>query len=136
MNGTVRVVFCTIAFGMGVHVKGANLALHFGPSSCLDDYLQEVVKIGRSSDKNSHSVLLGYKGCARSKNINDEMKEYVRNNEVCRRSLLMQPFLDGIFFFNIFFNLTFSYIKLFVKPFSCILEKGVGYTISHADEQW
>ena len=40
IDGTVRVVFCTIAFGMGVNVKGANLVIHLGPSSDLDDYRQ------------------------------------------------------------------------------------------------
>ena len=40
-NGTVRVVFCTIAFGMGINVKGGNVVIHLGPSSGLDDYLQE-----------------------------------------------------------------------------------------------
>lgn len=94
LDGSVRVVFCTIAFGMGVNVEGAYIALHFGPSSCLDDYLQEVGRIGRSSDKQSHAVLLTYSGCTRSKNITNGMKEYVRNTDVCRRSLLMQPFLD------------------------------------------
>ena len=29
-NGSVRVIFCTIAFGMGVNVQGANLAIHMG----------------------------------------------------------------------------------------------------------
>lgn len=93
MEGSVRVVFCTIAFGMGVNVAGAYLALHFGPSNCLDDYLQEVGRIGRSSEKQSHAVLLTYPGCARSKNITSGMKDYIRNRDVCRRSLLMQPFL-------------------------------------------
>ena len=27
-NGSVRVVFCTIAFGMGVNVKGGNMVIH------------------------------------------------------------------------------------------------------------
>ena len=90
----VRVVFCTIAFGMDINVEGAYIALHFGPSSCLDDYLQEIGRIGRSSDRQSHTVLLTYSGCTRSKNITNGMKEYVRNADVCRRSMLMQPFLD------------------------------------------
>ncbi|PFX30038.1 Bloom syndrome protein-like [Stylophora pistillata] len=94
VNGSVRVVFCTIAFGMGVNVEGAYIALHFGPSSCLDDYLQEVGRIGRSSDKQSHAVLLTYSGCTRGKNITNGRKEYVRNTDVCRHSLLIQPFLD------------------------------------------
>ena len=93
LDGSVGVVFCTIAFGMGVNVEGAYIALHFLPSSCLDDYLQEVGTIGWSSDKQSHAVLLTYSGCTRSKNITNGMKEYVRNTDVCRRSLLMQPFL-------------------------------------------
>ena len=95
VNGSVRVVFCTIAFGMGVNVEGAYLALHLGPSSCLDDYLQEVGRIGRTSEKQSQAVLLTFSGCTRGKNISSEMKEYVKNRDVCRRSLLMQPFLTS-----------------------------------------
>lgn len=46
-DGTVTIVFCTIAFGMGVNIKGANLVIHMGPSSDLDDYLQESGGIGQ-----------------------------------------------------------------------------------------
>lgn len=46
VDGTVRVVFCTIAFGMGINVKGAYIGIHLGPSSGLDDYLQESGRIG------------------------------------------------------------------------------------------
>lgn len=91
-NGTVRVVFCTIAFGMGVNVKGAYIGVHLGPSSGLDDYLQESGRIGRSSDKMSHAVLLKFKGCTRSRNISKTMKEYVKNTDVCRRIMLLKPF--------------------------------------------
>lgn len=72
VNGSVRVVFCTIAFGMGINVEGAYIALHLGPSSCL----------------------AAYSGCTRSKNITNGMKEYVRNTDVRRHSLLIQPFLN------------------------------------------
>ena len=30
-NGTVRVVFCTIAFGIGVNVEDAYNGIHLGP---------------------------------------------------------------------------------------------------------
>ncbi|CAB4006726.1 Hypothetical predicted protein [Paramuricea clavata] len=46
-NGTVRVVFCTIAFGMGVNIKGGNVVIHLGPSGGLDEYLQECGRVGR-----------------------------------------------------------------------------------------
>ena len=56
-NGNVRVVFCTIAFGMGVNVNGGNVVIHLGPSSGLDDYLQETGRVGRNR-ASSHAILL------------------------------------------------------------------------------
>ena len=91
-DGTVRVVFCTIAFGMGVNVKGAHIVIHMGPSGDLDDYLQESGRIGRTDNQMSHAVLLRYKGCTRSKNITKQMKNYVTNESECRRTLLLRPF--------------------------------------------
>ena len=35
-DGLVRVVFCTIAFGMGINVKGADTVIHLGPSGSLE----------------------------------------------------------------------------------------------------
>lgn len=90
-NGSVRVVFCTIAFGMGVSVKGAELVIHMGPSSALDDYLQECGRVCRDSNSTSHAVLLKYSGSTRSKNITKPMKEYVRNS-------LSSGFVDETFF--------------------------------------
>ena len=45
VNGTVRVVFCAIAFGMGINVEGAYIVLHLGPSSTIDDYIQDRVVV-------------------------------------------------------------------------------------------
>ena len=91
-DGIVRVVFCTIAFGMGVNVKGAHLVIHVGPSGDLDDYLQESGRIGRTGNQLNHAILLRYKGCTRSKNITKQMKNYVTNISECRRTLLLRPF--------------------------------------------
>ena len=91
-DGTVRVVFCTIAFGMGINVQGGNIVIHLGPSSGLDDYLQESGRVGRKKDVNAHAVLLKYKGCTRSRNISKPMKEYVNNSTTCRRVLLLKQF--------------------------------------------
>ena len=74
------------------NVKGAHLVIHMGPSSDLDDYLQESGRIGRTGDQMSHAVLLRYKGCTRSNNITKEMKNYVSNSSECRRMLLLRHF--------------------------------------------
>lgn len=95
-DGTVRVVFCTIAFGMGVNVQGANIAIHLGPSTAIDNYLQECGRVGRDNNTMSHAVLLKYKGCTRSRTITKPMKDYVNNTTNCRRQLLMKQFSTNV----------------------------------------
>lgn len=91
-GGIVRVLFCSVAFGMGVNIKEAYLVLHIGPPSDLDDYLQETGRVGRDMLHKSHAVLLKYKGCTASRNISKEMREFVSNNSLCRRKLLLTHF--------------------------------------------
>ena len=40
-DGIVRVVFATIALGMGVNFASLNTIIHYGAPSSLDDYFQE-----------------------------------------------------------------------------------------------
>ena len=91
-NGTIRVLFCSIAFGMGVNIKDAFLDLHLGPAGDLDDFLQETGRIGRGSTQLSHTVLLKYKRCTSSKNITLAMRNYVNNDTNCRRDMLLNHF--------------------------------------------
>ena len=37
----LRVVICTIAFGMGVNCKGVSESIHFGPSKSMTSFVQE-----------------------------------------------------------------------------------------------
>ena len=39
---------------------------------------------------------LRFKGCTRSRKISKGMKEYVKNNEECRRKLLLKPFCSSL----------------------------------------
>lgn len=67
------------------------MVIHLGPSSGIDDHLQESGRVGRNNEK-AHAVLLRYKGSTRSRNITKEMKEYTRNENICRRNLLLKSF--------------------------------------------
>ena len=40
-HGTVRVVFATVALGMGVNLVGVNTIWHYGAPTCIEDYFQE-----------------------------------------------------------------------------------------------
>ncbi|XP_060557646.1 uncharacterized protein LOC132718053 [Ruditapes philippinarum] len=89
-NGHVRVVFCTVAFGMGIDVKGTYCVVHVGPSNSIEDYLQESGRAGRDGKSQSHAVLITYPRCT-SGNVSDEMKDYCKNTD-CRRKRLLEPF--------------------------------------------
>ena len=39
-DGIVRVVFATVALGMGVHFMGMNRVIHYGAPSTIEDYFQ------------------------------------------------------------------------------------------------
>lgn len=46
----LRVVIATIAFGMGLDSLCIRLVIHWGPSSQLENYVQETGKSGRDSE--------------------------------------------------------------------------------------
>eukprot|EP00112_Aurelia_sp_Birch-Aquarium-sp1_P020529 Seg5310.3 transcript_id=Seg5310.3/GoldUCD/mRNA.D3Y31 product="ATP-dependent DNA helicase hus2/rqh1" protein_id=Seg5310.3/GoldUCD/D3Y31 len=90
-EGTVRVLFCTVAFGMGIDCKGLNNIIHYGPPSDVDDYCQETGRAGRSMEA-SHATLITYPRCTGSKNVTKEMKAYCRNRVKCRREMIFVNF--------------------------------------------
>ena len=46
-EGNVRVLICTVAFGMGVNCKKVRRVIHFGPSKSVELYVQECGRAGR-----------------------------------------------------------------------------------------
>lgn len=49
-EGVVRVVFATVALGMGVDFHTVNSAIHYGAPCSIDDYFQESGRARRSGD--------------------------------------------------------------------------------------
>ncbi len=49
-DGVMRVVFATIALGMGVNLRDVNAIVHYGAPQSLEDYFQESGRGGRSGE--------------------------------------------------------------------------------------
>ena len=49
-DGVVRVVFATVALGMGVNFQGINHVIHYGAPQSLEDYFQESGRAGRNGE--------------------------------------------------------------------------------------
>ena len=86
-SGSCRVVFWTIAFGMGVDIR---TIIHYGPSTDVDDYIQEAGHAGMDCLP-SNAILYCYPGCTLG-HVSPVMKKYTTNSEKCRRLLLLKSF--------------------------------------------
>ena len=90
-DGNIRVLFATIAFGMGVDATGLHTILHLGVPRDVDDYIQESGRAGRDKEQ-SISVLLTYPGMYTDTKAHKRMKDFLANKEECRRSLILKHY--------------------------------------------
>lgn len=98
-DGVVRVVFASIALGMGVNLRDVNTVLHYGAPGSLEDYFQESGRGGRSGEDAVSTVYWKPADCPVRKEpstIRDHelisVRKYVENVTVCRRKWLLNYF--------------------------------------------
>ena len=89
--GICRVIFSTIAFGMCVDIPDIRTVIHYGPSSGIEDYVQESGCAGRDGQP-CRAILCVYPGCLLG-HITNEVKAYCRiDSTTCRRTQLLTHF--------------------------------------------
>ena len=98
-DGLVRVVFATVALGMGVDIKDVNLVVHYGAPNSIDDYFQESGRGGRSGDNARSVIFWKPSDCPIRKepqSIRDreliDIRKYLENSTICRRKWLLEFF--------------------------------------------
>lgn len=98
-NGVVRVVFATVAMGMGINLKDVNLILHYGAPQSIDDYFQESGRGGRSGEHARSVVYWRPTECPIRKELSSTrdhevaaVRQYLQNESVCRRQWLLDYF--------------------------------------------
>ena len=98
-DGIVRVVFATIALGMGIDLKNVNTIVHYGAPRSLEDYFQESGRGGRSGEPAKSIVYWKPKDCPMRKNlakVHDQetaaVRSYLENCSECRGYQLLKYF--------------------------------------------
>ena len=87
-NGHIRVLICTIAFGMGVDAKGVRNIINFGPSRNLESYVQESGRCSRDGEQGRCVIL--YLGRMLTM-VSKDMRDYVMT-QACRREDINKHF--------------------------------------------
>ena len=88
-TGCIRVLICTIAFGMGVNCKGVQRIIHLGPSKSVEGLHSGKWRAGR--DGSPSKALLLYQ-LLMLLHVEKDMKDYVKGKYTCRRAFLMGHF--------------------------------------------
>ncbi len=98
-DGVVRIVFATMAIGMGVDFKNLDFIIHYGAPRSLEDYFQESGRAGRD---NQQSLARVYWRPVEAPVRADQtiprnfqwrtVRDYLENTELCRRFMLLKYF--------------------------------------------
>ena len=98
-NGVVRVVFCTVALGMGVNFAGLNHIIHYGAPSSIEDYYQECGRAGRSGEQAKSVIYWIPADAPLRKNLGNPtnaeiatVRHFLENSRECRRDQLLKYF--------------------------------------------
>ncbi|XP_015747113.1 PREDICTED: Werner syndrome ATP-dependent helicase homolog [Acropora digitifera] len=89
-NSTIRVVFATIAIGIGVNIPSIRQVIHIGAPRTLESYYQQIGRGGR--DGKSTKACLYYNGqdiAANKPGMTDEMRNFCLDESECLRKRLL-----------------------------------------------
>ena len=98
-NGVVRVVFCTVALGMGVNFAGLNYIIHYGAPSSIEDYYQECGRAGRTGEQAKSVIYWTPADVPLRKNLSNPtnteiaiVRRYLENVHECRHHQILKYF--------------------------------------------
>ena len=69
LDGNVRLVFATVAMGMGINLRDVNTILHYGAPQSIGDYFEESGRGGRSGQAARSTIYWKPSDCPLRKNL-------------------------------------------------------------------
>ena len=89
--GVVRVVFATVAIGMGVNIQDICQIIHIGPPSSAKAYFQETGCACRDGKPSTAFLYYSNRDIAKNRvGMQDDMRVFCMSKDMCLRKLLLQ----------------------------------------------
>ncbi|KAK3108661.1 hypothetical protein FSP39_012764 [Pinctada imbricata] len=92
-DGSIELLICTIAFGMGIDVKNIDLVIHWGIPKSILHYWQEIGRCGRDNRK-GYAVTYSYPRSLVS--VDTEIKKLAETDKCLRLNILKNFQLKGM----------------------------------------
>ncbi|KAL5011219.1 hypothetical protein ScPMuIL_011696, partial [Solemya velum] len=90
----LKIVIATIALGMGADLCHVSQVIHAGPPKSMEAYIQQTGRAGRDGTR-ATAVLFWNKSDIGRPDVTQAVKDYCRNCDNCRRSLIDSYFGFG-----------------------------------------
>lgn len=91
-NSKLRVVFATVAFGIGLDITNIRGIVHIGVPYTIEEYFQEAGRAGRDGlPAKAHIYFNSYDISKGKKNLSNAMRKYVKVQN-CKRAFILNYF--------------------------------------------
>lgn len=88
----LRIIFATVAFGIGLDIKNIRQVIHIGVPYTMEEYFQEAGRAGRDGlPAKAHIFFNSYDISKGRKQLSDVMRKYVQDKK-CKRKMILNYF--------------------------------------------
>ena len=88
----IRLLFVTVAFGIGIDVQNIRRVIHIGVPHTMEEFFQEAGRCGRDGLPASSTVYYNNHDISSSRKVCQEMIDYVLSDDVCKRKKILSHF--------------------------------------------